>query len=1386
MRLLYPIYPILAVLFAYSAAAQNISTIAGNGLQSYSGNNISAVYSQLFKPNGITFDASGNLYIADQFNQCIRKISTTGVITTIAGTTFVNGFSGDGGPATAALFKYPAGVAIDGAGNIFIADKENNRIRKITGGTITTFAGTGAGGYFGDGSVASTTTTVFNGPSGIAIDAVGNMYISDRYNHAVRKISTSGMVTSLIGRYGTGYFGDGGPSTAGAINEPTGVAVDNSGNVYIADYGNNCVRKINSSGIITTLAGNGITGYSGDGGPASVAQLANPFAVRTDLAGNVYISDNGNSCLRIVNTSGIINTIAGTGNAGFSGDGGLATNAMLYEPQGIAINTAGNIFVADGSWRIRRIAGGLISTYGGGMANGIPATANAINPIAAVVDASGNILIADADNNRICKITPSGTMQTIAGNGADSYYGDGGPATAASFSYPSGICLDNAGNILVADQGNDVIRKISPGGTISTVAGNGSHGYSGDGVPATSSMLSAPTGVIVDISGNMYIADRFNNRVRMVNTAGIISTVAGDTVGLFSDGIPATTARLKGPNGVAVDLKGNIFIAESLNNTIRKVSGGIISTVAGIGSIGFTGDGGPATLAKLNYPTGVAIDTSGNIYIADASNNRCRKVNLLGEINTVAGDTAAKLFGGDGGPATAAHLNFCSNITFDAFGNLYISDYDNFRVRKVLPAALPVIKGVRTLCVAASVTLSTSMPGGTWTSMNTVIAVAGSSSGVITGVAAGTATIIYTISGNTVATTVSVNPLPVPGTITGPGNVCVGASVSLSDVIPGGSWSRKNTTATVSGGMVTGVSAGTNVITYSVSNTCGTAYTTFPITVDPLPTAGTISGPSGVCIGSSVTISSTVSGGIWTASNTNLSVAGGVVIGNSAGNDTISYTVTTTCGTANTTRTMTINPLPVSGTISGATNVCVSSVLTLTDMITGGLWSCTNSNATVTGGLVTGVSGGVDTVLYAVTNVCGTATASYSVTINPLPSPISGSAGICKGLSAVLSDATPIGLWSSSLTSVATIGPASGIVNATATGTTTISYTLTATGCYTTRIVTVYPLPVIFSVTGGGSYCAGGAGVHVGLSGSSAAIQYQLYNGPTGVGSPYSGTGIKMDFGAFTPAGIYSVSATDAATGCTSGMAGSSTITINPLPSPISGVSSVCEGSTTNVSDATTGGTWSSGNTAIAAISPLTGTVTGIVAGTTFVTYTLSTGCMASLVFTVDPLPDAGTISGPPTVCLDSAVIITATNPGGIWAMTNALASVNSSGVVTANTIGLDTVLYTVSGICGSASAMTTLSVIRCIFTGVDPVEIEGGELKIWPNPCSDMFNAELLYSGNRDITFIVYNMLGQRVLEVPARTNESATFNTSLMSPGLYRVSVTGTGYGRCISVIH
>lgn len=674
--------------------AQIITTIAGVGL----GDDSLATRAEVLYAEAVAKDNAGNIYIGDNSSNRLRKVSSSGVITTIAGNG-TSGYSGDGGPATAAALSIIAGIALDHAGNIYLADVYNNAIRKInTSGIITTIAGGNTtGNYSGDGGPA--TAAELNTPTDVIADTSGNIIFPDANNVRVRKINTAGIITTIAGDGSPGTTGDGGPATASELGVPYKVALDNKGNLFIAELDTNFICKVDTGGIIHVIGGTNSfhRGTDGDGGPATAATMTYPYGLAADTSGHVYFSDVYNSRIRVINTNtGIISNFAATGIFGYGGDGGPASAAQLSFPQGLYFDlSSGSLLISDGPNNVIREvnSSGIVSSIAGQCGRydeGYPATnAEICTPANIATDVAGNVYIADYDNHRIQEInTSTGVITTVAGNGVPGYgaamIGDGGPATNAHLFFPNSMTVDNAGNMYIIDLGNNRIRKVSTAGIITTFAGTDTAGYNADNIPATNAWLNSPSGIAVDNAGNVYIADQRNQRIRKVDNAGIITTFAGTGAATFSgDGGPATAAALQYPADVASDGKGNIFIADIANDRIRKVDGsGIITTVAGNGITGFSGDGGPATSARIFYPNGLKADSLGNIYIVDGNNQRIRIVNSAGIINSVAGNGIAG-FSGDGGPATSAMLNGPSGVAFDYNGNVYIADGSNFRVRKV-------------------------------------------------------------------------------------------------------------------------------------------------------------------------------------------------------------------------------------------------------------------------------------------------------------------------------------------------------------------------------------------------------------------------------------------------------------------------------------------------------------------------------------------------------------------------------------------------------------------------------------------------------------------------------------------------------------------------------
>ena len=635
----------------------------------------------------------------------------------------------------------------------------------VYGQVIVTFAGNGGTpGFGGDGGPATAASLEY--PEGLCADASGNIYFTDYYNYCIRKVNPLGIISTFAGIGGSsGFSGDGGQATAAQLLMLEGVSIDGSGNIYIGDELNDRVRVVSSAGIISTFAGISGGGFSGDGGQATAARLALPAFTYEDGSGNVYINDDENYCIRKVNSSGVINTFAGIGGvSGFSGDGGQATAAKL--------NKSGHI----------------------------------------CIDGSGNVYIPDIHNNRVRKVTPAGIISTFAGGGPA--LGDGGPATAAQLSYPFDLCMDAAGNLYIADAGNNRVRMVNPAGIITTIAGTGIAGFAGDGGPPTAAQLYGPEGICMDGSGNMYISDNANNRVRKICMPPALAIISGAASVVCTGTSIALTASLSG--GVWSGVTGHASVS----------GGGVVTGIsAGVDTIKYT-------LTNSCYFTTAVYPVT---------------------VNTVSAGS---------------------------------------------------ISGPDSVCTGATAMLTSSVAGGVWSSTSSYAGV-GSASGIVTGLSAGAAVISYSVTnvcGTATATqTVNVITTPAVPPISGHHVICSDLADTLSDPLAGGVWSTTSpAVASVSAsGIVSAVSIGTAVISYTATNACGAGAATYTVTVSQIPAVGAISGHSSLCIDSAITLTDTAAGGVWSAAGGAVSVGvTGVVTGLAAGIDTVRYTLANACGMA--------------------------------------------------------------------------------------------------------------------------------------------------------------------------------------------------------------------------------------------------------------------------------------------------------------------------------------------------------------------------------------------------------------------------------------------------------------------------------------------------------
>jgi hypothetical protein len=841
-------------------------------------------------PVSLAVDHSGGLMVGDGTLMVVRELTASGSERGVAcaGDIATSGYGGDGGTADDASCNGPFGLSVDRAGDLYMADYENNRVRvvpaatgtlfgvPVTAGDITTVAGDGTWGYAGDDGAATSAQLAY--PAGVALDASGNLVICDSGNNVLRVVATTtgtfygrsmtaGDIYTVAGTGTAGSAGDGGPATSAELDQPAGVAVDAHGDLVVADLGTSRIRVVATTtgtfygrsmtaGDIYTVAGTGTAGSAGDGGPATSAELDQPAGVAVDAHGDLVVADLGASRVRLVaersatvygvrSSAGDIYTLAGTGTPRFSGDGGPAVRAALSAPRNVVVDASGNIVIGDsGNNRVRVIAastgtfyGQVIAagdidtvagtgTLGGYSGDGGSAHGALLNlPTGVAADAAGQVVVADQNNNRV-RFEPvhsgthfgrsmtAGRLYTVVGDGTAGGSGDGGPGTSAEVNAPSGVAFDAAGNVLVAEFAGNRIRVVANGsgtfygrtmaaGDIYTVAGTGAVGSTGDGGPATAAEINAPENVTVDGTGNVVLTEFYGNEIRVIAehsgtfygrsmTAGDIYTVAGTGAGgSTGDEGPATAATFQQPLGLAVDRFGNLVVGDYLNNEVRVVAtdsgtfygrpmtAGDVYTVAGDGTKGSSGDGGPATAAELSSPAGIAVDATGNLIVADSANNEIRVVAALsgqffgqamttGDIYTVVGGGSSICPAGIGSPTLGGgvSLSVPLGVAFAETGSLIVSDTADNCVRDLVTSdetpGPPRSVGTTAGIGAASVTwhppatnggsavtgyVVTAQPGGA-----AAHAGATSSSATLTGLVDGTAYVFTVAATNAIGT----------------------------------------------------------------------------------------------------------------------------------------------------------------------------------------------------------------------------------------------------------------------------------------------------------------------------------------------------------------------------------------------------------------------------------------------------------------------------------------------------------------------------------------------------------------------------------------------------------------------------------------------------------
>jgi len=838
--------------------------------------------------------------------------------------------------------------------------------------------------------------------------------------------------------------------------------------------------------------------------------------------------------------------------------------------------------------------------------------------------------------------------------------------------------------------------------------------------PATASVCIGSTANFTDaVSGGVWSTSNGN---ATVGVTGIVTgvTAGTSTISYAIGSCIATASVTVNPGATAGTITGPtviICVGASIDLT-DAITGGTWSESTGFTTVG----------SSSGVVTGIAVGTD---IITYTVNSLCGIATSTYTVNVVSSLGSGTILG----PLTICQGSYDIYLDYDSLGTWSVSN-GNAVISPVgvvtainagpetiiylapgacVPATLSVniipsstgagtITGPGSVCLGSSITLSdATAPGGTWMGTNAHASV-GTGNGQVTGVSAGLDTVIYTVitacGTYTTSATVNVDASSTPTAISGPSTVCVGSSTQLSDADAGGVWSSSNADATVTtgGGLVTGVLPGLDTITYTVINGCGLGSITKVMTVMPTPTTGTITGPSAVCIGGTITLTdATVAGGTWSAVNGNATVSStGIVTGVTSGTDDILYTITASCGTASAVKTITINALPDAGTVLGPDSVCVGSTITLNDFTTGGVWSAGNGNASISGvsypsAVITGVSVGTDPISYTLSSSCGSVSAVKIVTVIDVPNPgvITGISTVCVGSAITLIDTVPGGIWLSSNGNAELIGP--GIVSGVTAGIDSIFYVLTnACGTNEARhIVTVNPIPSVPAISGPTSQCVGTINDYTdGLAGGIWTVTN------VSLATINSSTGSVLGLAQGIDTVNYIVTN---AFGCPGMASIVDTINAQPVVGAIMGNTSVCLTSTISLSDTTAGGVWSSSNTSVATVD-VSGNVTGTGAGVVTISYSVTGICgvtSSTLSVTVNPLPVISAILGTTGECVGATVTLSDVTAGGVWSSSNtAVATVDGSGDVTGITPGTTTIFYMVTNTFGCTSSVSvTVSV---------------------------------------------------------------------------------------------